>query len=327
MEPQHGLAWTAPEFRRLLDALLLEHGPATRDAYRRDMQQFAAFLGVATPEDAAKRLVIAGPLAGNAMVLHFMDDQRGLDRASATIARRLACLKQLVRKARILGMCAWSIEIRSPKVRSYRDTRGPGIEAVRRMIAVTDDEQGALGARDRAMVRLLFDMGLRRGEVAGLDLADLEDTATPAVWVLEKGATQRVRLGLPFPTLSAIRVWLSWRGMEKGPLFHRLDTGRDKMQAPEALTGRAVHKAIQRVGALAGVRCWPHALRHSAITRVLDFTGDVRAGQRFSRHASLDTLQIYDDNRRDPAGQLSEALAADLDRPQAGGPHDEPASA
>jgi integrase/recombinase XerC len=56
----------------------------------------------------------------------------------------------------------------------------------------------------------------------------------------------------------------------------------------------------------------PHGLRHQGITRALDlFSGDVRKVQKFSRHATLETLLIYDDARRDDAGQIARALGND----------------
>jgi integrase/recombinase XerC len=53
-------------------------------------------------------------------------------------------------------------------------------------------------------------------------------------------------------------------------------------------------------------------LRHQGITRALDLAGDdVRKVRRFSRHAKLDTLLKYDDNRRDEAGALARMLGED----------------
>ena len=278
------------------------------------MGAFALFLGAPSAEVAARALVMAGPLNGNSMVLHFLDSMRTMERSPATIARRLACLKQVVRKARILGLSTWSIEIRGPKTRSYRDTRGPGVDVVVQLCEAARVEGEALGARDLALVRLLFDMGLRRGEVAALSLSDLEEGARPGLWVRGKGQLEAALLGLPGPTLAAVQGWLAWRGRNPGPLFHRLDREEPGGAPYEALTGRAVHMAVKRLGLAVGVRCWPHGLRHTAITRVLDMTNDMRAGQKFARHGSIATTQIYDDNRRDPAGHLAEDLAMDLDR-------------
>jgi integrase/recombinase XerC len=53
----------------------------------------------------------------------------------------------------------------------------------------------------------------------------------------------------------------------------------------------------------------PHRIRHSSITHALDTTGDVCKVQRLSRHVSLETLIIYDDNRQNMQGELSEFLS------------------
>lgn len=56
----------------------------------------------------------------------------------------------------------------------------------------------------------------------------------------------------------------------------------------------------------------PHGLRHQGITRALDLAhGDVRKVRRFSRHAKMETLLKYDDNRRDEAGAISRMLGED----------------
>jgi integrase/recombinase XerC len=310
MEPHFGLETQGGDFTRLLDALFLEHSEKTREDYGRDLKAFALWLGAPDSEVAARALISAGPLRGNAMVLHFQDAQEALGLSPATRARRLACLKQLVGKARILGLCSWRIEIKAPRVQSLRDTRGPGMEAVAAILEQAAKEKGPLGSRDRAIVRLLFDLGLRRGEVAGLELKHIERGARPAAWIRRKGDSERTLLSLPRATAAALEDWIEWRGEAAGPLFVRLDGA----EAKASLTGRAVHMVVRRLGLACGVRTWPHGLRHTAITHVLDMTNDMRAGQKFAGHKSIATTQIYDDHRQDQAGHLAEGLADDLDR-------------
>jgi integrase/recombinase XerC len=53
----------------------------------------------------------------------------------------------------------------------------------------------------------------------------------------------------------------------------------------------------------------PHRIRHWSITAALDATaGDVRKVQKLSRHANLNTLMIYDDNRINHQGEVTQLL-------------------
>jgi site-specific recombinase XerC len=74
---------------------------------------------------------------------------------------------------------------------------------------------------------------------------------------------------------------------------------------------RLMHKLAREAGLPFVVR--PHGLRHASITRALDLTnGDIRKVQRFSRHRDPKTVIMYDDSRKDLAGEVSRMLGADL---------------
>jgi integrase/recombinase XerC len=238
--------------------------------------------------------------------------ERGL--SPATIARRLSALKSAVRLARQLGRVAWSLEIEAPKVQSYRDTAGPGRSGWRAMLdRAKEAATTPRGRRDLALVRLLHDCALRRAEAIGLDL-DHVDLERGVIQVLGKGKTQRVPITLPPPTRAALADWIAARGEEPGPLFLRLDRGAAKGDGDGRLTGHGVYLIVKALGKAASLSrsVAPHALRHAGITKALDVTGgNVRAVQKFSRHASLDTLTVYDDNRADLAGDVARQVAED----------------
>jgi integrase/recombinase XerC len=102
----------------------------------------------------------------------------------------------------------------------------------------------------------------------------------------------------------------------------RLPRGRRPAQLLTAIAGRRragpftprslakVLGRLGRLGRLAGVGpVRPHGLRHTAITAALDAGHDVRAVRRFRQHAKLETVDRYDDNRRDVARQISGAVS------------------
>jgi integrase/recombinase XerC len=106
--------------------------------------------------------------------------------APATINRRLVALRSSVKLARTLGLIAWVLEVEGVRTEPYRDTRGPGHAGFRQLLAVLADRSNPKAVRDRALLRLLYDLGLRRAEVVGLDTEDL-DLAAGTVAVLGKG--------------------------------------------------------------------------------------------------------------------------------------------
>jgi len=306
----------------LLAAFLAGRSPLTLRAYRRDLEDFRRVAGVPTVAHAAALLLAHGHGAANGLALAYRADLQGRGLAAATINRRLAALRSLVTIARTLGLVPWALEVTNVRSQSYRDTRGPGDDGYRRLLAILDRRRGPAAHRDRAAVRLLFDLALRRGEVVSLDVDHL-DLATGAgrpgvVHVLGKGQTERVPLTLPDPTRAALAAWLAVRGATPGALFVNYDRARKGLG--QRLTGRSLHRIVRALGEEAGLKeVRPHGLRHAAITAALDRTGgDIRAVQRFSRHRDVRVLTVYDDNREDLAGQVARLVAQEQAGPGTG---------
>src|SRR5262249_53788886 len=156
----------------LLAAFLAGRSPQTVRAYRQDLADFAACVGAATAAAAAHRLVAHGPGPANELALRYQAELRRRGLAAATVNRRLAALRSLVKLARTLGVTGWSLDVEGLKAEPYRDTRGPGTAGVRRLLEQLSVRTDAKGVRDRALLRLLFDLGLRRAEVVRLDRED-----------------------------------------------------------------------------------------------------------------------------------------------------------
>lgn len=294
------------EARRLVEAFLGGRNARTRLAYAQDWADFAAFLGAPGASHAAHVLLSRGHGGANALVLSYRNHMADRGLASATLARRLAAIKSLVKLARMLGMVGWILDVEAPKVETYRDTRGPGRPVVRAMLDAAAARDDAKGRRDQAILRLALDLGLRRGEIVSLDVEHV-DVAGRTVAILGKGRKNRETLTMPPSAADATRRWLELRGDAAGPLFLNLDRGH----AGQRLTGTAVYLIVQSLGAKAGAKVRPHGLRHAAVTAALDATGgDVRQVQKFSRHRDVRTLTRYDDARHDIAGDVAKRVAA-----------------
>ena len=287
----------------LIQAFLSGRNPLTIRAYRQDLADFASFVQARDVDDAARRLLTLAPGDANALALGYKTHlvERGLQ--GATINRRLAALRAMVKLARTLGLVPWSLEVQNLKVEQGRDLRGPARATLMMVLHALGQRQDAKAKRDVAILRLLHDLGLRRGEVVSLDLDHL-DLAVGTVSVLGKGRRARAALTLPAETKAALSAWLAARGDAAGPLF----TNFDRAGKGSRLTGTSLYRLTKGLGLGR-----PHGIRHAAITAALDLmSGDVRKVQRFSRHVDVRVLGIYDDCRKDMAGQVARIVAANL---------------
>ena len=118
---------------------------------------------------------------------------------------------------RTLGLVPWTLEVGNVKAQPYRDTKGPGRDGFVLMLDALDKRKGHKAIRDRAILRMLFDLALRRAEVAALDVEDV-DIEGGTVAVMGKGRTEKIRLTLPPETQDAIiREWIAVGVRNRGP--------------------------------------------------------------------------------------------------------------
>jgi integrase/recombinase XerC len=292
--------------KSIIDTFLGEQTPLTMAAYRDDLKDFAHFLGVLDSEFAARCLLSNGQGKANTLVHAYRTDllSRGLQ--PATVNRRLAALRSLVKLARITGSINFYLDVEAVKSQKYRDTSGPGFKAVRLIMNELEQKQTRKGKRDFAIVHLLYDLALRRGEIVSLDYADLNlDEGYLAV--LGKGCREKEKIALPIETKKALTDWIEARGFEAGPLFINFDPAKKGKR----LTGYSIARMVGKFSALVGRKVRPHGFRHSAITDALDITnGNFASVQSFSRHLDPKVLLRYDDNRQDRGAEVAKLLAA-----------------
>jgi integrase/recombinase XerC len=233
--------------------------------------------------------------------------EKGL--SPATINVRLSAIKSLVDYARKIGKCNYSLEdIEGLKVQNYRDTSGIEPQSFKTIIALADINT-IKGKRDRAILRLLWDNALRRNEIRLANVKDF-DPQTGKLWIQGKGKMQKEAIDLSAQAIAAIQLWLEARGKVNNsqPLFCTLDRATNGHR----LSGNAIYKIVRNTATAAGIQkiVSPHRIRHSAITAALDITGgDTRRVQKLSRHADLNTLTRYDDNRLRHQKEVTKILA------------------
>ena len=115
----------------VIDAWLRARNPNTVRGYHSDLERFREWLGAPSTAAAIEALLSGGQAAANLMVMNYVAAlvERGL--AGATIARRLAALRSMVKIARKIGRTNWSLDVEGPRVEARRDMRGPDLLDVR----------------------------------------------------------------------------------------------------------------------------------------------------------------------------------------------------
>lgn len=176
---------------------------------------------------------------------------------------------------------------RLPETLSQTETA----EMLRSVIAVAAEDDSAIGARDVAILEVLYASGIRVSEACGLDL-DAIDDARQTLRVLGKGDKERT-VPIGTPARKALDRWLSRRPelvtpRSRAALFlgERLGDRIDPR-----MVRRIVHRAVGLVDGAPDIG--PHGLRHAMATHLLEGGADLRSVQELLGHSSLATTQIY----------------------------------
>lgn len=152
-------------------------------------------------------------------------------------------------------------------------------------IPVTD----AVSARDKAMMELIYSSGLRVSELVSVNISDI-DFQDASLVVIGKGQKSRM-LPVGSKALQAIDRWLSFRGQ----LATLGEEGLFVSSRGNRISVRTVEQRMRYWGKRLGVtgQVYPHRLRHSFASHVLESSGDLRAVQELLGHSDISTTQIY----------------------------------
>lgn len=261
-------------------------------AYGRDLRALDGFLrerrGI--PEGA--------PVALAAIDVYALRGHLGVlarTHAPPSVARKLAAIRTFFRFLVDRGHLAGSPadELASPKARRPLPTF-LSVDAAKEVVECATAADGPVGARDRALLELLYGAGVRVSELVGLDLGDIDLRAGRAR-VLGKGRKERL---VPFGDAArdALTEYLTVRPALAHPRTGALDARALFVSVRgRRLPVRAVQLLVRAYGARGAGRAdlHPHALRHTCATHLLDGGADLRSIQEVLGHASLSTTQRY----------------------------------
>jgi len=154
------------------------------------------------------------------------------------------------------------------------------------------DESELKGARDRAILELLFSTGLRVSELCSLP-RDI-DLGRDELSIRGKGEKIRV-VFISDTAKDKVESYLRMRKDMSGALFVQVPKNSANNEICKALTSRSVERLVKYYATKAGVtkKVTPHVIRHSFATNLLQNGADLRSVQALLGHANIGTTQIY----------------------------------
>ena len=268
---------------------------ATRRAYRSDARDFIGWCAGQGVEPVPADL---------RTVARYVTQLAGLGRSVSTIDRRVAAITALHRSQ------GYDTPTAREEVRlvlaGIRNTVG---RPPRKKRALTDDlvvkvlrkiNSDIAGLRDRAMIALAFGAALRRSELVGLDVGDLDWHHRGLVVTLRKSKTDQagkgLKKGVPEGKLKvgeAVKAWLDAAGIKDGPVFRGCDRGKIlDTRFDGGSFARMLKRRVEAVG-LDPALFSGHSCRSGFATSADEHGADLRATSRQLGHAKLGTTASY----------------------------------
>ena len=160
------------------------------------------------------------------------------------------------------------------------------------LIADCENDVTPAGARDAAIIALMYGVGLRREEVTTLDLADYDPGTSKLVI---RGKRSKERTGyLVGGAVDAMADWLVYRGESAGPLFLAINKG-GKIQHGRRVTPQAIYNLLAKRAESAGMKHFsPHDLRRTFVSDLLESGADIAIVAKMAGHADVSTTARYD---------------------------------
>ncbi|MDP3508372.1 MAG: tyrosine recombinase XerC [Candidatus Melainabacteria bacterium] len=211
-----------------------------------------------------------------------------------TVARKISAIRSFYRYLRREQLIDEdpSKQVRGPKLTRRLPACLDKEEIVR--LLMSPDTNSVLGARDRALMEVLYATGMRVSELCGLRVQDYNQEGME-MRVLGKGGKERVVL-LNQSAHNWLKKYLSetWSKLAEGrtpQAEHPLFVSRQATR----LSSRSVHRIVMKYALKAGINkpITPHTLRHTFATHLLEGGADLRVVQDLLGHTTINTTQIY----------------------------------
>jgi len=266
----------------------------TRRAYRLDVQHFMRTLAITAPEELRQ--------ADHKAVIAWERHMRETEHAAAsTIRRRLAALSSLYKHLVRHGHASRNPvgEVERPAINRDEGSTLAFAKTEARKLLDMPPEDTIAGLRDRAILSVGLQVGLRRAEIAALTVGDLhQNRGYDSLRVHRKGG-RRDALAINPQTAARLRAYLEAAGHGAdvdGPLFrplrHNGKRGEDRRHVDPDAIDRVVRKYAGALGLDRGYSA--HSMRATFITTALENGAQLEDVQKAAGHRDPSTTKLYD---------------------------------
>jgi integrase/recombinase XerD len=217
--------------------------------------------------------------------------------AAATVNGMLSAVRGVLKTAWELGLMSAEDYQRAANVENVKAETLPAgreLEAgeVMALSSVCVQDDSPAGARDAAMIGILYVCGMRRAELAGLERSDFELETGKLTIRSGKGRKARTVYATG-GALMALKDWLLLRGDQPGPLFTPIRKGG--WIELRTITAQSIYEMLKKRAVQAGVSNFsPHDFRRTFVGDLLDAGVDIATIANIAGHASTDTTRRYD---------------------------------
>jgi integrase/recombinase XerD len=266
----------------------------TRRAYRLDVQHFMRTLGITAPAELRQ--------ADHKAVIAWERFMRETEHAAAsTIRRRLAALSSLYKHLVRHGHAARNPvgEVERPAINREEGSTLAFAKTQARKLLDAPPEDTIASLRDRAILSVGLQVGLRRAEIAGLKVGDLhQNRGFDSLRVSRKGG-RRDALAINPQTAARIRAYLEASGHGAdidGPLFRPLRHNGKRQNERRRMDPDAIDRLVRKYAGELGLdRGYSaHSMRATFITTALENGAQLEDVQKAAGHRDPGTTKLYD---------------------------------
>jgi len=260
------------------------YSSATIESYAKDLAEFQDFMEGQNP-DASWASAQSDDV--REWVIYLLDEQR---LAASSVNRKLSALRSYYKYLRRMGRVSVNPmeKVTAPKKRK------PLPHFVResemdRLLELTKEDRSFMGIRDRLILMVFYETGIRRAELLGMTDASV-DLAARQIKVTGKRNKQRI---VPFGEELAreFEAYLNAREELQGVKDPMLFVNENGAAVTESQVSNLVKKYLSMVTTIE--KKSPHVLRHSFATAMLNNHADLTSIQKLLGHESVATTEIY----------------------------------